>query len=131
MKAVRASLRALKLAGVHGVAVEVWWGVVECFSPMIYDWSLYEALFRLISEAGLKLHAALSFHSDTRWTVKGKEGVSLPLWIMEVGSSMPGLFLIESLKQRRFSGDLHTIRINFYNLKAVFLQFDLVLLSLC
>lgn len=88
MKPVISSLRALKLAGVHGVAVEVMWGIVECFSPMIYDWSLYKALFRLISDAGLKLHAALSFHSDMRWTVKGKQGVSLPLWIMEVGSCM-------------------------------------------
>ncbi|XP_038905124.1 inactive beta-amylase 4, chloroplastic isoform X2 [Benincasa hispida] len=86
MKAIRASLRALKLAGVHGVAVEVWWGVVERFTPWTYNWSLYEGLFKSISETGLKLHAALSFHSDMRSTSKGKEGVSLPLWILEVGA---------------------------------------------
>lgn len=86
MKAIRASLRALKVAGVHGVAVEVWWGVVERFSPWTYDWSLYEQLFKLISETGLKLHAALSFHSDMHSTSKGKEGVSLPLWILEIGA---------------------------------------------
>lgn len=94
MKAIRASLRALKVAGVHGVAVEVWWGVVERFSPWTYDWSLYEQLFKLISETGLKLHAALSFHSDMHSTSKGKEGVSLPLWILEVGSCMLGLLAI-------------------------------------
>ncbi|XP_004291811.1 PREDICTED: inactive beta-amylase 4, chloroplastic-like isoform 2 [Fragaria vesca subsp. vesca] len=36
------SLKALKLAGVHGVVVEIWWGVVERFSPLANDWSLYE-----------------------------------------------------------------------------------------
>ncbi|XP_022158210.1 inactive beta-amylase 4, chloroplastic isoform X2 [Momordica charantia] len=86
IKALSVSLKALKLAGVHGVAVEVWWGIVERFSPLTYNWSVYEELFKLISESGLKLHAALSFHSDIRLTSRGKEGVSLPQWILEIGS---------------------------------------------
>ncbi|KAG6596763.1 Inactive beta-amylase 4, chloroplastic, partial [Cucurbita argyrosperma subsp. sororia] len=85
-KAIRASLNALKVAGVHGVAVEVWWGVVERFSPLSYDWFLYEHLFKLVSDCGLKLHAALSFHSNMRSTFRGKEGVSLPQWILEIGA---------------------------------------------
>lgn len=64
VKALTISLKALKLAGVHGIGVEVWWGIVERFSPFDYNWSLYEELFKLIADAGLKLHVALSFHSN-------------------------------------------------------------------
>ncbi|XP_057461969.1 inactive beta-amylase 4, chloroplastic isoform X1 [Actinidia eriantha] len=85
IKALTISLKALKSAGVHGIAVEVWWGIVERSSPYAYNWSLYEELFRLISESGLKLHVALSFHSNTHLTSGGQGGVSLPLWILEIG----------------------------------------------
>ncbi|CAF1698910.1 inactive beta-amylase 4, chloroplastic-like isoform X1 [Brassica napus] len=84
LKALTVSLKALKLAGVHGVAVEVWWGIVERFCPLEFKWSLYDELFRLISEAGLKLHVALCFHSNMH-LFRGKGGVSLPLWIREIG----------------------------------------------
>ncbi|TYJ20958.1 hypothetical protein E1A91_A08G032400v1 [Gossypium mustelinum] len=84
LKALTVSLKALKLAGVHGIGVEVWWGIVERCSPFDYDWSLYEELFKLISDSGLKLHVALSFHSNIHST-HGKGGVSLPLWILEIG----------------------------------------------
>ena len=84
IKALTISLKALKLAGVHGIAVEVWWGIVERFSPFVYNWSLYEELFKLISESGLKLHVALSFHSNMHSSSRVKGGVSLPLWIVEV-----------------------------------------------
>ncbi|XP_056860998.1 inactive beta-amylase 4, chloroplastic-like isoform X2 [Raphanus sativus] len=85
LKALTVSLKALKLAGVHGVAVEVWWGIVERFSPLEFKWSLYDELFRLVSEAGLKLHVALCFHSNMH-LFRGKGGgVSLPLWIREIG----------------------------------------------
>lgn len=83
LKALTVSLKALKLAGVHGVAVEVWWGIVERFCPLEFKWSLYEELFRLISEAGLKLHVSLCFHSNMH-LFGGKGGISLPLWIREV-----------------------------------------------
>nr|VDD21365.1 unnamed protein product [Brassica oleracea] len=84
LKALTVSLKALKLAGVHGVAVEVWWGIVERFCPLEFKWSLYEELFRLISEAGLKLHVSLCFHSNMH-LFGGKGGISLPLWIREIG----------------------------------------------
>ncbi|KAJ7963620.1 Beta-amylase [Quillaja saponaria] len=85
LKALSVSLKALKLAGVHGIAVEVWWGIVERFSPLSYNWSLYEELFELISKVGLKLHVALSFHSNMRSSSNGRGGISLPLWILEIG----------------------------------------------
>lgn len=84
IKALTVSLKALKLGGVHGIAVEVWWGIVERFSPVAYDWSLYEQLFQLISQLGLKLHVDLSFHSNRHTSSGGSGDVSLPLWILEV-----------------------------------------------
>uniref|UniRef100_A0A1J3FCW7 Beta-amylase n=1 Tax=Noccaea caerulescens TaxID=107243 RepID=A0A1J3FCW7_NOCCA len=75
LKALTVSLKTLKLAGVHGVAVEVWWGIVERFYLLEFKWSLYEELFRLVSQAGLKLHVALCFHSNMHLFV-GKGGIS-------------------------------------------------------
>lgn len=85
IKALTISLKALKLAGIHGIAVEVWWGVVEGTSPLAYNWSVYEDLFNLIADVGLKLQVALSFHSNLHSSQPGR-GVSLPQWIMEVCS---------------------------------------------
>ncbi|CAI0374087.1 unnamed protein product [Linum tenue] len=90
LKALTVSLKALKLAGVHGIAVEIWWGIVERFAPLEYNWGLYEDLFGLISESGLKLHVALYFHSNLHQ--HRKWGVSLPLWIVEIGKSNKDIY---------------------------------------
>lgn len=92
IKALTASLRAFKLIGVHGIAVEVWWGIVERLSPSKYNWSLYEELFRLISEAGLKMHVALCFHSNQHLASTESWGVSLPLWIIEIGEGNENIY---------------------------------------
>ncbi|XP_009346548.2 inactive beta-amylase 4, chloroplastic-like isoform X1 [Pyrus x bretschneideri] len=102
IKALTVALKALKLAGVHGIAVEVWWGIVERFSPLAYDWSLYEELFKLISESGLKLHVALSFHSNVNSSSSRKGGVSLPLWIVEIGDQNKHIYYRD---QKGFSND--------------------------
>ncbi|XWS51742.1 hypothetical protein CRYUN_Cryun11dG0009600 [Craigia yunnanensis] len=96
VKALTVSLKALKLAGVHGIGVEVWWGIVERFSPFDYNWSLYEELFKLISDSGLKLHVALSFHSNVH-SFNGKGGVSLPLWILEVCHLLATLLWVDQV----------------------------------
>ncbi|GAB4845958.1 Inactive beta-amylase 4, chloroplastic [Ancistrocladus abbreviatus] len=102
IKALSISLKALKLAGVHGIAVEVWWGIVERASPFAYNWSLYEDLFKLISESGLKLHVALSFHSNVHSASEGKGGVRLPLWIQQIGSLNKDIYYQD---QNGFSND--------------------------
>ncbi|XP_056699383.1 inactive beta-amylase 4, chloroplastic isoform X2 [Spinacia oleracea] len=86
IKALSVSLKALKLAGVHGIAIEVWWGIVEHTSPHAYDWSLYEELFKLVSEAGLKMHIAMCFHSNVHLSSQQKGCVNLPLWIQKIGA---------------------------------------------
>jgi beta-amylase len=61
-RAVAASLMALRGAGVEGVMVDVWWGVVERDGPGHYDWEAYAELVRMVERAGLRLQAVMSFH---------------------------------------------------------------------
>lgn len=44
-KALEVGLRTLKRAGVEGVMVDVWWGIVEGRAPGEYDFSAYRRLF--------------------------------------------------------------------------------------
>ena len=59
---MNASLMALKSAGVEGVMVDVWWGLVEKDDPCNYNWSGYRELLDMVSKHGLKLQAVMSFH---------------------------------------------------------------------
>ncbi|RLN40373.1 beta-amylase 3, chloroplastic [Panicum miliaceum] len=63
-RAVPASLMALRGAGVDGVMVDVWWGVVEREGPGHYDWEAYAELVRMVERAGL----GLPLCSDTNGT---------------------------------------------------------------
>lgn len=72
-KAMAQSFKALAAAGVEGVVVEVWWGVVERDRPGVYDWGGYFDLIALASNFGLKVRALLAFHQcvsgpgDPKW----------------------------------------------------------------
>jgi beta-amylase len=61
-RALAASLMALRSAGVEGVMVDVWWGVVEQEGPGRYDWEGYAELVRMVERAGLRLQMVMSFH---------------------------------------------------------------------
>jgi beta-amylase len=61
-RAMDASLRALKSAGVEGVMMDVWWGIVEREAPGSYNWSGYKELIDLVHRHGLKVQAVMSFH---------------------------------------------------------------------
>lgn len=43
--ALEIALHTLQQAGVEGVMVDVWWGIVERAGPKIYDFSPYRRLF--------------------------------------------------------------------------------------
>ena len=47
-KALEVGLRTLKRAGVEGVMVDVWWGIVEGAAPGTYDFSAYKRLFHKV-----------------------------------------------------------------------------------
>lgn len=85
IRSLNVALRALKLAGVDGVMVDVWWGVVERKSPLVYDWSVYQDLFKMVAEAGLKLQVVLSFHACAESLMDLGNCIDLPLWVTEIG----------------------------------------------
>ncbi|MED6172796.1 beta-amylase, partial [Stylosanthes scabra] len=59
-------LKALKLLGVEGVKLIVWWGIVERDAAGKYDWSDYLAIPKMVQKMGLKLHVLLYFHGSTK-----------------------------------------------------------------
>ena len=61
-RAMNASLMALKSAGVEGVMVDAWWGLVEKDGPMKYNWEGYAELVQMLQKHGLKLQVVMSFH---------------------------------------------------------------------
>ncbi|KAL5814426.1 hypothetical protein ACOSQ4_025067 [Xanthoceras sorbifolium] len=81
-KAMAQSFKALAAAGVEGVVVEVWWGMVERESPGVYDWRGYVDLIAMAGNCGLKVRALFAFHQcgigpgDPKW-------IPLPLWVLE------------------------------------------------
>ena len=48
-KALEVGLQTLKQAGVEGVMVDVWWGIVENAAPGQYDFSAYKRLFHKVT----------------------------------------------------------------------------------
>ncbi|GFZ15400.1 chloroplast beta-amylase [Actinidia rufa] len=61
-RAMNASLMALKSAGIEGVMVDAWWGLVEKEGPMKYNWERYAELVKMAQKHGLKLQVVMSFH---------------------------------------------------------------------
>uniref|UniRef100_A0A0C9RVT0 Beta-amylase n=1 Tax=Wollemia nobilis TaxID=56998 RepID=A0A0C9RVT0_9CONI len=61
-RAMDVSLRALKTAGVEGVMVDVWWGIVEREAPGQYNWSGYRDLLEMVRRHELKVQTVMSFH---------------------------------------------------------------------
>lgn len=88
-KAIAAGLKALKLLGVEGVELPVWWGIVEKESMGKYDWSGYLAIAEMVQSAGLKLHVTLCFNGSRT------PNISLPNWVSQIGDSEPGIFFMD------------------------------------
>ncbi len=56
-KALEVGLQTLRQAGVEGVMVDVWWGIVENAGPGKYDFSAYKRLFHKVCSASIRSHA--------------------------------------------------------------------------
>ncbi|KAL4564822.1 hypothetical protein LXL04_028894 [Taraxacum kok-saghyz] len=93
-RAISAGLRALKLLGVEGVELPIWWGVVEKEAMGKYEWSGYRTLVEMIQKAGLKLHVSLCFHGCKQ------ENIPLPRWVSELGKSEPDIFFADRSGKR-------------------------------
>ncbi|XP_031389925.1 beta-amylase isoform X2 [Punica granatum] len=84
-------LQKLRAAGVDGVMVDVWWGIVESAGPQKYDWSAYRSLFQLVQKCGLKIQAIMSFH-QCGGNVGDAVNIPLPQWILQIGEDDPDIF---------------------------------------
>ncbi|KAK1438470.1 hypothetical protein QVD17_04279 [Tagetes erecta] len=89
-KAMNASLMALKSAGVEGVMVDVWWGLVEKDGPLKYNWEGYVELVNMVQKHGLKLQAVMSFH-QCGGNVGDSCSIPLPPWVLEEISRNPDI----------------------------------------
>lgn len=89
-KVMAQSFKALSAAGVEGVVVEVWWGLVERDEPRVYNWQGYLDLVALAKRCGLKVRAVMAFHQcatgpdDPHW-------IPLPLWVLQEIDKDPDL----------------------------------------
>ncbi|XP_057477649.1 beta-amylase 3, chloroplastic-like [Actinidia eriantha] len=89
-KAMAQAFRALGAAGVEGVVVEVWWGLVEREAPGVYNWHGYAEIVSLARRCGLKVRVVMAFHQcgtgpgDPFW-------IPLPQWVLEQMDKDPDL----------------------------------------
>ncbi|KAL3647175.1 Beta-amylase [Castilleja foliolosa] len=85
-------LNKLKNAGVDGIMVDVWWGIVENKGPKQYDWSSYTRLFRLVQKCGLRIQAIMSFH-QCGGNIGDAVYIPIPDWVrLDVGTKDPNIF---------------------------------------
>ncbi|KAJ6415637.1 hypothetical protein OIU84_004438 [Salix udensis] len=81
-RAMNASLMALRSAGVEGVMVDAWWGLVEKDGPFKYNWEGYAELVQMVQKHGLKLQVVMSFH-QCGGNVGDSCSIPLPPWVLE------------------------------------------------
>ncbi|GAX76884.1 hypothetical protein CEUSTIGMA_g4330.t1 [Chlamydomonas eustigma] len=98
-RSLEIALHTLKQAGVEGVMVDVWWGLVERAGPNTYDFSAYESLFRKVARAGLKVQAVMSFHA-AGGNVGDTCKIPLPKWILEIGETDPDIYYTDKSGHR-------------------------------
>ncbi|KAL8479753.1 hypothetical protein ACS0TY_026618 [Phlomoides rotata] len=89
-KAMNASLQALKSAGVEGIMMDVWWGLVEGERPGEYNWGGYSELLEMAKKHGLKVQAVMSFH-QCGGNVGDSCTIPLPKWALEEINKDPDL----------------------------------------
>ncbi|CAK9323675.1 unnamed protein product [Citrullus colocynthis] len=89
-KAMSQSFRALAAAGVEGVVIEVWWGLVETDVPCSYNWKGYLEIVAMARRFSLKVRAVFTFNQngfgpdDPHW-------IPLPKWVLEEINKDPDL----------------------------------------
>lgn len=100
-KAMNASLQALKSAGVEGVMMDVWWGLVEKDSPGEYNWGGYAELLEMAKKHGLKVQAVMSFH-QCGGNVGDSCTIPLPRWVVEEMEKDPDLAYTDQWGRRNY-----------------------------
>ncbi|KAL2939799.1 Beta-amylase 1 chloroplastic [Bienertia sinuspersici] len=100
-KAMNASLQALKSAGVEGIMMDVWWGLVERESPGEYNWGGYVELIEMARKIGLKVQAVMSFH-QCGGNVGDSVTIPLPKWVLEEMNNDPDLAYTDQWGRRNY-----------------------------
>ncbi|CBI35772.3 unnamed protein product, partial [Vitis vinifera] len=100
-KAMKASMQALKSAGVEGVMMDVWWGLVERDSPGTYNWGGYAELLEMAKQHGLKVQAVMSFH-QCGGNVGDSCTIPLPNWVVEEINKDPDLAYTDQWGRRNY-----------------------------
>jgi beta-amylase len=98
-RSLEIALHTLKQAGVEGVMVDVWWGLVERAGPRSYDFSAYDSLFKKVQRAGLKVQAVMSFHA-AGGNVGDTCKIPLPKWILDIGDKDPDIYYTDKSGHR-------------------------------
>lgn len=78
--ALEEALTKLVEAGVHGVMVDVWWGICER-TAQEYEFSRYVELAELCQRLGLKMQATMCFHA-CGGNVGDTVNIPLPNWVI-------------------------------------------------
>ncbi|KAF9610035.1 hypothetical protein IFM89_019763, partial [Coptis chinensis] len=100
-KAMNASLQALKSAGVQGIMMDVWWGLVERDGPGVYNWGGYNELMEMAKKHGLKVQAVMSFH-QCGGNVGDSVSIPLPKWATEEIDKDPDLAYTDQWGRRNY-----------------------------
>ena len=94
-----AELFELRRAGVKGVMVDVWWGIVERQGPRIYDWKAYIDLVEMVAKLDLTLQAVMSFH-QCGGNIGDACTIPLPKWVLEIGNANPDIYYTDASMSR-------------------------------
>ncbi|QDZ21837.1 beta-amylase [Chloropicon primus] len=94
-KKLNDALRKLREAGVTGVMVDVWWGMVEADTPGRYNFDAYLELLKMAALNGLKVQAVMSFHA-AGGNVGDNVNIPLPDWVLQVGQDQPDIFFTDA-----------------------------------
>lgn len=100
-RAMDASLLALKSAGVEGIMLDVWWGIVEKGGPGCYNWNGYKELMGMVKKHGLKVQAVMSFH-QCGGNVGDSCSIPLPKWVVEEIDRNPDLAYTDKHGRRNY-----------------------------
>ncbi|KAF5203310.1 Beta-amylase [Thalictrum thalictroides] len=100
-KAMNASMQALKSAGVEGIMMDVWWGLVERDGPGVYNWGGYNELLEMAKKHGLKVQAVMSFH-QCGGNVGDSCSIPLPKWATEEIDKDPELAYTDQWGRRNY-----------------------------
>lgn len=84
------ALSLLAHTGVHGVMVDVWWGLCEP-RPREYSFELYGKLAAMCEKLGLKMQATMCFHA-CGGNVGDDVNIPLPDWVVAAADAQKAWF---------------------------------------